>query len=128
MRCLLDTHALLWSLDDISRFSARALDACLAPAVELHVSAASYWEICLKISVGKLALPSGWRRTLDRHMTANAMRWLPITKDHCARLIDLPWHHRDPFDRLLVCQALHEGLTIVTADQHVAAYGVRTLW
>jgi PIN domain nuclease of toxin-antitoxin system len=128
VKLLLDTHVVLWSLGDDGRLSERARSACLDPRNELLVSAASYWEICIKLSLGRLDLRPGWERILDRHMTANAMAWLPIAKEHCRLLPALPFHHRDPFDRLLVCQAQHERCTVVSADGDIAKYDVRVVW
>lgn len=128
MRLLLDTQVFLWSLDAPERLSRGAAAAILDRAGELFLSAASYWEIGLKLSIGKLALREDWPEVLDREMTANRILWLPLERHHLRGVIELPWLHRDPFDRLLVAQARCEGLTLVTADEHIPAYPVDTLW
>jgi PIN domain nuclease of toxin-antitoxin system len=100
----------------------------LNPDNSLLLSAASYWEICLKHSVGKLTLSSDWITVFDREMNYNAILWLEPKKAHLQKIVSLPWHHRDPFDRLLVAQALCEHLTIITADPDIKKYAVPTLW
>jgi PIN domain nuclease of toxin-antitoxin system len=88
------------------------------------VSAVSVWEIAIKRSLGKLRIEDGWSRTLTRL----GFEALPITAIHAAAVERLPWHHRDPFDRLLVAQAATEGLELVTADPRFAAYGGPVVW
>lgn len=127
MKLLLDTHAFLWLISN-QRLSQRAVDAFLDPGNQPYLSAASYWEICIKRSVGKLDLAEGWEQSFDQEMIANDIRWLPIEKAHCQAVIELPWFHRDPFDRLLIAQARCEGLSIVTTDAHFPQYGVETIW
>lgn len=127
MKLLLDTHAFLWAVNH-KGLSATATRAFLDPANGLHLSAASYWEISIKLSLGKLALAPEWRHQFDQEMTVNQIQWLPITKDHCWQVSQLPFLHGDPFDRLLIAQAQLEGLTIVTADQQIRRYAVSTLW
>lgn len=127
MKLLLDTHAFLWSISD-QNLSRQARDAFLDAENQLYLSAASYWEICIKRSIGKLVLADGWQEALDREMLANDIRWLPIEKTHCLSVAELPWLHRDPFDRLLIAQAQHEGMAILTADANIQQYDVATLW
>lgn len=127
MKILLDTHAFLWILWE-RHVSQAARDAFLNPHHDLYLSAASYWEICLKISLGKLTLTPDWITRFDTEMTSNGIRWLAIEKAHCQQLIALPKLHRDPFDRLLIVQAQHEGMTLLTADANIQQYPVSTLW
>lgn len=127
MKLLLDTHTFLWGLAG-QGLSQRASQAFLAPENELFLSAASYWEICIKSGAGKLVLAPHWRETADREMAANSIRWLPIEKTHCQTIATLPLIHRDPFDRLLVAQALVEGMTLLTADANIQRYEIPTLW
>jgi PIN domain nuclease of toxin-antitoxin system len=124
---LLDTHVFLWSITS-RRLSEAADAAFLDPDNSLYLSAASYWEICIKLSLGKLSLPADWRATADLAMTINGIRWLPIEKTHCLELLKLPHHHRDPFDRLLIAQARAEGLTALSADPHWGRYEVAVVW
>jgi PIN domain nuclease of toxin-antitoxin system len=123
MNLLLDTHALLWWLDDNPTLSAEARDAIADARNLVFVSAVVIWEVRIKQSLGKLQLPSNFREVLD----SQAFDELPLTVDHAHRLAELPPLHRDPFDRMLVAQAIAERLTIVTRDPDIARYPVRTL-
>ena len=123
-RLLVDTHALLWWLDDAPALSAAAREAIADPAHEPLVSTASVWEIAIKRSLGKLEAPDG----LLTHIGEAGFAWLAVGAEHAWAVRDLPPHHRDPFDRLLVTQALVERIPIVTRDERFAAYGVETRW
>jgi PIN domain nuclease of toxin-antitoxin system len=92
------------------------------------VSVASAWEIGIKVSLGTLKIEGALGRFLPDQLAANSFQPLPIDLKHCARVAALPFHHRDPFDRLLVAQALEEGIAIVTADPVFAKYGVQRVW
>ncbi len=119
MRLLLDTNALLWLLAGDPRLGAQARHEVEA-AAELVVSAASLWEIAIKVSIGKLtALPE-----LPAVLAEAGVRRLGIEDEHLRRLESLPWHHRDPFDRLLIAQAQAEALTVLTADPTFDDYAV----
>ena len=121
MRLLLDTHALIW-WDEGVGLDARATDAIRA-AEQVYVSAASGWEIAIKASRGRLTT----RRRLAEAVAESGFEELPVRLAHAEGVRDLPWHHRDPFDRMLVAQALSDRLTVVTRDRVFAKYGVRTL-
>ena len=123
-RLLIDTHALLWWLIDDPALSPAARDAIADPANEPLVSAACVWEIAIKRSLGKLAAPDD----LPDRISDAGFAWLPISAQHAWQVRDLPMHHRDPFDRVLVAQALIERLPIVTADAHLGEYGVEVRW
>jgi PIN domain nuclease of toxin-antitoxin system len=123
-RFLVDTRALLWWLDDAAALSASAREAIADPASEPLVSAASVWEIAIKRSLGKLTAPE---ELLDEIVDAG-FEWLHVGPEHAWAARELPFHHRDPFDRLLAAQALVERLPLVTRDGHFAAYGVTTHW
>lgn len=123
MRLLLDTHALLWTLENPSLLRADTRKAIERAQTPVLVSAASAWEIGVKIAVGKLRAPSDLMQQLrDKRFTP-----LPVTVEHGLHVGELPLLHKDPFDRLLVAQAQLEGLTIVTRDPRIAAYDVETL-
>lgn len=128
MKLLLDTHAFLWFVEGAADLSPVALHAILDESNAVFLSPASYWEICIKISIGKLALAPGWPRFLEREMRRNAIQWCPLKPEHMQGIVDLPFLHRDPFDRLLVSQARHERLSLVTADPWIPRYGVKTVW
>ena len=119
-RLLVDTHALLWWLTDDPALSATARDAIADPANDPFVSSASVWEIAIKRSLGKLEIEDRWSTAL-RQLDLTP---LPVTAHHAFRVERLPWHHRDPFDRILVAQADAEGCTLVTADPRLSAYGI----
>ncbi len=128
MNVLLDTHALLWLFNDDTRLSDGARKAYLDRENTLYFSAAGLWEIGIKISIGKLRLSENWYPLIMREMRRNAVNWLPITADHCHLLSHLPFHHRDPFDRMLIAQAIGEQLAIMSRDQHFGLYDVEVVW
>ena len=124
-RLLVDTNVTIWLLlGDRKRVSTDAVQALEDTDNEVALSAASVWEIAIKRSLGKVALPGRWATALT-HLGFDP---LPITAMHAAAVERLPWHHRDPFDRLLVAQASIERCTLVTADRRLASYPVKTLW
>jgi PIN domain nuclease of toxin-antitoxin system len=127
MRLLLDTHPLLWLATRNPRLSPTAYEACVDPANDVLCSVASQWEIAIKCSLGKLKLPVA----LDDFLAAAAqadLLTLNIQRQHLLTLSSLPFHHRDPFDRLLIAQAECEDAALVTADPNFVAYGVRVFW
>lgn len=128
MRVLLDTHVFLWWIEDNAALTSRARKTVGDPANECLVSLASCWEMAIKASLGKLQLPGVMERFIPEQLAINAFRQLEIEFRHVARLASLPFHHRDPFDRMLVAQALEEGLPIVSADRVFRRYGVERLW
>lgn len=128
MSLLLDTHALLWFLLDDPRLSTAASRAIVDHPEPVLVSPASLWEIAIKISLGKYELPMPYAEFWDQQLTANEFRLLPITLVHTARVVSLPFHHRDPFDRLLIAQALAEDISIVSGDGAFDTYGVARIW
>ena len=127
MRVLLDTHAFLWFVADDDRLPPRARTA-IAGAEEAFLSMASCWEMAIKISLGKLTLTAPLERFLPEQLAINQFQVLPIDLDDAMRVAALPWHHRDPFDRLLAAQALQDRLPIVSADPAFQKYGVKRVW
>lgn len=123
MNLLLDSHALLWALHDPRRLSAKTIREIENPARTVFYSAASAWEIELKASRGKLKLPDEWLSVAEE----TGFRELPITAAEARASARLPWHHSDPFDRVLVAQALEHGLRIATRDSLIKPYGVPVL-
>jgi PIN domain nuclease of toxin-antitoxin system len=128
VRLLLDTHTFLWWVSDAPELSTRARRAIARGENECFVSLASCWELAIKISLGKLDIPGTFERFIPAHFAANGFRELPISVRHTARVRVLPFHHRDPFDRMLAAQALVERLAIVSADPIFRRYGVRRVW
>lgn len=128
MRLLLDTHVLLWFYFGNPKLSATARAAILDPGNEKLASAASHWEIAIKVSHGKLNLNETFPDFVQHGIFDQGFHILPVEPQHTAVLIGLPHHHRDPFDRLLIAQALVEGIPIVTGDPAFALYPVARVW
>ena len=124
MRLLLDTHVLLWGLEDVDRLHGIELDAISAPGNTVYFSPVNLWEIAIKVGKGQITVRSDF---MIRVQAEQALRLLPIKLDHVWRVQDLPDHHGDPFDRLLISQAIVERLTLVTRDRAVKRYGVKVL-
>jgi PIN domain nuclease of toxin-antitoxin system len=122
LRLLLDTHVALWALTDDPRLSRRARALIEDPANDVLVSAASVWEIAIKHALGRGDMPISGDQALDWFRQAG-YALLPIAPDHAAAVEHLPDHHRDPFDRLLVAQAIAEPLRLLTRDPLVLRYG-----
>jgi PIN domain nuclease of toxin-antitoxin system len=121
MRLLLDSHVILWAMAKPERLPASVVAAMGDPDVSVHLSVASVWELALKQSIGRLD-EDVWAA-----VDASPFRLLPVTVDHIRRLSTLPMHHRDPFDRIIVAQALAEDMSLATADRAIRAYGVPVL-
>jgi len=128
MTLLLDTHSFLWFWWDDPQLSETAKQAICDPANRKLVSTASCWEIAIKVSLKKLDLGAPYRGFIHQHMVRNNFELLQITDEHLAGLVDLPFHHKDPFDRLLVAQSLYEQIPIVSADPQLDAYGITRIW
>lgn len=123
-RLLVDTHALLWWLTDDPGLPTTARDAISDPGNEPLVSTVSVWEIAIKRSLGKIDAPGD----LPERISEDGFSWLPINARHAWHVRGLPMHHRDPFDRLLVAQALAERLPVISGDAVLDAYGVEVRW
>ncbi|MDY0170137.1 MAG: type II toxin-antitoxin system VapC family toxin [Thermoguttaceae bacterium] len=128
MRLLLDTHAFLWFVTNDSNLSEAALEFVAEPTNEVLVSPASCWEIAIKVSLGKYLLTAPFEKFFREGIEENDMAVLPIDIRHAAVLSSLPMHHKDPFDRMMVSQAIAEQIPIVSRDASLDAYGVRRLW
>jgi PIN domain nuclease of toxin-antitoxin system len=128
VRQLVDAHALIWAVDDPARLSAAARTALQDPANQLVVSAATVWELSIKVGLGKLILSLPYRQWTDRAFADLCLVLLPITVDYADAQATVPYHHGDPFDRMLIAQATVEGIAIVSADGQFDAYGVTRIW
>ena len=128
MTLLLDTHAFLWFWWSDPQLSANATAAICDPANRKLISTASSWEIAIKVSRKKLDLGSPYRGYIHMHMLRNNFELLAITDEHMAGLIDMPFHHKDPFDRMLIAQAGYENIPIVSADVQLDGYGITRIW
>src|SRR2546426_402805 len=124
MRLLIDTHIFLWYISADALLPSNYRDAIRDPANEVYLSAASVWEAVIKHALGKLPLPAAPAEYLPQQRVAHLIASLPIDEAALAHLSRLPLLHRDPFDRILIAQALHQGLTLVTVDQAMRAYAV----
>ncbi len=128
MRLLVDTHALLWFELDDARLGVKAKELMSSGENELLLSTASLWEVALKVGLGKLTLFEPYHSFMDHVITEYELVLLPIRLNHTAVLIELPFHHRDPFDRLLIAQAISEEIPLLSGDSVFDAYGVARLW
>jgi PIN domain nuclease of toxin-antitoxin system len=128
MTLLLDTHSFLWFWWDDPQLSETAKQAICDPTHRKLVSMASCWEIAIKVSLKKLDLGAPYRGFIHQHMVRNNFELLQIADEHLAELVELPFHHKDPFDRLLVAQSLYEQIPIVSADPQFDAYRVTRIW
>jgi len=123
MKLLLDTHTFLWFINDSPELSSSAADL-LESDVDLLLSTASLWEIAIKVSLNKLMLPDSYEQFIPQQITVNNIEILTITFEHLTVVSSLPFHHRDPFDRLLIAQSISENLQIVSVDTQLDRYGV----
>ena len=124
MRVLLDSHAALWWLEDSPRLGANAVTILEEPAIEALLSAATVWEIGIKRTAGKLRTEDDWAD----HLLSRGALALPVTFDHAAAAVALPPHHKDPFDRMLVAQAMTERAAIISRDARLRNYDVEVIW
>lgn len=128
MRLLLDTHVFLWWVNDAPELSAKARATIRKGQNECFLSVVSAWEMAIKVSTGKLALSQPVERFIPEQLAANGFRLLEIDFRHVARVESLPFHHRDPFDRLLVAQSMSEKMSVVSADTVLSEYGIKRIW
>ncbi|HLM79964.1 MAG TPA: type II toxin-antitoxin system VapC family toxin [Terriglobales bacterium] len=126
MKVLLDTHTFLWAIIDEKKLSPRVRRVMASS--ELWWSVVSLWEAIQKAQVGKLSLPLPAGPFLTDELSSNHVRLLPVSLSHVLRVEELPLHHRDPFDRLLIAQSIEEGWPIVTGDPWFARYPVDVIW
>jgi PIN domain nuclease of toxin-antitoxin system len=126
MKVLIDTHVFLWGIQDEAKRSGRV--RALLPAAEVWISVASLWEIIVKVQIGKFVMPTPVGDYLAHKLRMNGVSILPLNFDHVRRLEEIPLHHRDPFDRILIAQSLEEKLPLVTADPHFANYPIQIIW
>ncbi|MFH1636339.1 MAG: type II toxin-antitoxin system VapC family toxin [Chloroflexota bacterium] len=127
MKLLLDTHIFLWASEQPHRLTPSMQDALRNPENELILSVVSVWEMQIKVRIGKLDLPVSVKELVTIQRTLNHIRSLPILERHIWELGDLPMHHKDPFDRLLIAQAVAEKWRLVTSDPVFAQYPVQLL-
>ena len=128
MNLLLDTCTFIWLVSDPGQLSQAATDAIDDAANELSLSDATLWEICLKWQLGKIGLPAPPRTWVEQQGDRWGVQRVAIQRSHLYRVSELPLHHKDPFDRLLVAQSIEQGLTLVTPDPEIQRYPAAVLW
>ncbi len=128
MRLLLDTSTFLWYIADSPRLPRDVVTEIRAPETEVSLSVVSLWEILVKHKLGRLSLPEPPSAYIPRQRTRHQIESLPLVESAIAHLSKLPDTHNDPFDRMLICQAIEHDLTLVTSDRAIQAYPVRVLW
>ena len=126
MRVLLDTHVLIWYLEGNENLSRSQRQLIVKPETEVFVSVASLWEIAVKTSIGKLKLTRSLTDILEQ-LSVQSFELLTIAPGHVLQVASLPFHHRDPFDRMLIAQAKVEFLHVVTVDPQFQPYGVKVI-
>jgi PIN domain nuclease of toxin-antitoxin system len=128
MKFLLDTQAFLWFVLNDRALSQVARNLIVDPLNDILLSPASYWEIAIKVSLGKYQIPGNFETWMEHQLQVNELEILPIKVAHVARIVTLPFHHKDPFDRLLVAQALTEEIPIISVDAMLDNYTVTRYW
>jgi PIN domain nuclease of toxin-antitoxin system len=128
MKLLLDTHTFIWWASEPERLSKKVLRACENEKNDLFLSAASVWEMQIKLQLGKLELESSLRILILNQQDMNNLQILSVSLPHVLALENLPLHHRDPFDRLLIAQAVEENMKLVSKDKIFSQYPVSVLW
>ncbi len=128
MRILLDTHALLWWDDDPTKLSDTARAAIEEETNTVFISVVNAWEIQIKVQLGKLGLTKPLSDIIQTQQATNGFELLPVGLSHVFALDRLPFHHKDPFDRLLIAQAIHEDLTLISNDARFSRYPATVLW
>jgi PIN domain nuclease of toxin-antitoxin system len=125
MNCLLDTHTFLWFINDDPSLSSTAKALIEDPENSIYLSAASVWEMAIKVSLGKLEIPSPFTGFIDEQLHENSITLLEIKTMHMGIVVTLPFHHRDPFDRLIIAQSQSEGFPIIGRDAIFDDYGIK---
>jgi PIN domain nuclease of toxin-antitoxin system len=125
---LIDTHTLVWSVDDPGHVSAAAMAALQPPTNDVLLSAATIWELAIKVGLGRISLSLPYRQWMEKAITDLKLIILPVTVEYAERQSLLPPHHKDPFDRLMIAQALVDGIPIVSVDGAFDPYGVTRIW
>jgi PIN domain nuclease of toxin-antitoxin system len=125
---LLDTMIWLWSVDSVEKLNQECRDILENGREEIYFSAATAWEISIKARLGKLHLPGPPAQVIPAFMAKQGLRPLPVTHLHAVKVYDLPLHHFDPFDRLIIAQAISEEMAVLTADSDFRKYPVKVLW
>lgn len=127
MRLLLDTHAIIWHIEQNPALGTTASTAIKDVNNHIHVSTVSLWELSIKVSLGKLKLPDTIKN-IAKELRESGVTFIPVSEEHAMATESLPWHHRDPFDRMLIAQAQIEKLTLVSRDSFFGSYDISRIW
>ncbi|MDO4224209.1 MAG: type II toxin-antitoxin system VapC family toxin [Acinetobacter sp.] len=128
MKLLLDTHAFIWFIHDSPKLSNLAKSLIVNPNNECFISLASIWEMSIKSSMGKLDIPLPIHDLYEQHIVGNDMELLPITIHHIEKVHELPFYHKDPFDRMIIAQSIVENMTIISCDSAYHDYPIHHAW
>jgi PIN domain nuclease of toxin-antitoxin system len=128
MKYLLDTMVWLWSVGPSKTIGAAGLEILASAEEDIYLSAASSWEIAIKTRLGKFHLPEPPGRYVPKRLAAQGIRSLPVNLEHSLEVYDLPPHHADPFDRMIIAQAIVEGMTVLTSDRDFGKYPIDVIW
>jgi len=128
LKYILDTHALLWITSDSDRLTSKAKSIYLDDKNEIWLSKASVWEMAIKISLKKLQIKNNIENFINDHVVGNGIKILDITLEQIYKLETLPFHHRDPFDRLIISQSMTEGIPVISSDHNFDKYNVNRIW
>lgn len=128
MKYLIDTHTLLWIVTNDPKLSAKAKDLYLDSENEIFISMASIWELSIKSSLGKISLEQPLDEFVDEHVKGNDIRILKIELSHVLRIENLPFYHRDPFDRLIISQSIEDNIPIIGSDKTFDSYPIKRIW
>ncbi|MBA3872439.1 MAG: type II toxin-antitoxin system VapC family toxin [Anaerolineae bacterium] len=128
MKLLLDTHTFLWFISKSPKITLEARNQITDNPDQLFLSIVSLWEIAIKVSIGKLTLQQPFETLFPHQLRINGIKQLEVSVSHTALVSKLPFHHNDPFDRMLIAQAITENVAIISADKAFDAYGVDRLW
>ncbi len=128
MKLLLDSHAFVWMHDAPNSLSKKVKEKVIDTSNQAFLSVASVWELQIKIKLGKLNLSDSLENVIEQQRQVNDLQILPVVLSHALYLENLPFHHKDPFDRILIAQAIGEKMTLVSIDKAFSKYDVETLW
>ncbi len=128
MSYLLDTHAFIWIITDDARLSAFAQECFEDPCNKIYFSTVSAWEMAIKSSIGRLKLKVPLKALIERNLESKLIKLLDVRLEHVLKVEELHYHHRDPFDRLLIAQSIVEDFQLLSADSIFKEYPVRSVW
>lgn len=128
MSYIIDTHTFLWFINDHVSLSSTAREIIQHPDNPIYLSIASVWEMAIKVSLNKLEMPSPFNDFIEQQLVENSIALLHIKTDHIGIVAAMPFHHRDPFDRLIIAQALHESYAIIGKDDIFDQYDITRYW